>query len=151
MKYMKCFFTNIQIQQIILKRSLLFEKNTIFTGKSLENYFDSQCKIFKVLHSHEPQRIMKFYNMHQCTFNDCFSQQQYSQYNKFHKKWQVNVPGEFPQLNCNPKNLSLENCFPYVFPLYISNMASKSKAMTEVIIFFICHASVRRDWQFNIF
>ena len=32
-RYMKCLFTNIQKQKNMLKSSLLFKKNTNFTGK----------------------------------------------------------------------------------------------------------------------
>ena len=37
-KYMKCLFTNIQKQQNMLKISLIFQKNTFFTGKEPENF-----------------------------------------------------------------------------------------------------------------
>ena len=39
-RYMKCMFTNIQKQQNMLKGSLVFKENAIFTGKQLENTFD---------------------------------------------------------------------------------------------------------------
>ena len=36
-RYMTCLFTNIQKQMNFAKNSLLFKKNSNFTGKSLEN------------------------------------------------------------------------------------------------------------------
>ena len=67
-RYMKCFFGNIQKQQNMLKYSLLFRKNTNFICKYLDNVQDSECKIFMVLFLNEPEHVVKFSNLHQCTF-----------------------------------------------------------------------------------
>ena len=39
-KFAKFLFTNIQKQQNMIKISLLFKKNTDFTGEQLENSYD---------------------------------------------------------------------------------------------------------------
>ena len=72
-RYMQCLFTNIQKQQNMLKSSLLFKKNTNFTGKYLGNSQVYECEIFRVLFSYGAEHILKFSNLHQCTFNfTCF-------------------------------------------------------------------------------
>ena len=53
----------------MLKNSLLFEKNTNFTVKLLENYLDYEYEIFRELFLYEPEHILKFSNLHWCTFN----------------------------------------------------------------------------------
>ena len=62
-RYMKCLFTNIQKQKNILKSSLLFKKNTSFKGKYLENSYDLECEIFRLL-LYQPEHIVKFSNLH---------------------------------------------------------------------------------------
>ena len=69
LKYMICLFTNISKQQNMLKSSLLIKKKTNFTGKYLENSQDQECKVFRLLFLYEPEHIVRFSNLHQCTFS----------------------------------------------------------------------------------
>ena len=90
-RYKKCLFTNIQKQWNVLqtyrnnemcykhtetmkcvKNSLLFEKNINFTVELLENYLHYECEIFRVLFLYEPEHILKFSNLHYCTFKRRF-------------------------------------------------------------------------------
>ena len=48
----------------MFKSSLLFKKNTNFTGKSLENSSDKECEIFRVLFLNEPKQMVKISNLH---------------------------------------------------------------------------------------
>ena len=64
----KKLFTNIQKQQNMSKISLLFKKFTNFTDKYLENSWDSECQIFRVLVLYEHKHIGRFSNLHWYTF-----------------------------------------------------------------------------------
>ena len=68
----KCLFTNIHKQWNTLK-SLIFKKNTKFTGKQLESSQDLECEFFRVSVSHERDHIGRFSNLYQCTFNSYFN------------------------------------------------------------------------------
>ena len=48
----------------MLKSSLLFKENTDFTGKQLENFYDWECEICKVLSLFEPKHVLKFSSLH---------------------------------------------------------------------------------------
>ena len=48
----------------MLKISLLFKKNTNFTGELLENSYDSECEIFGVLFLYEFEYMVRFSNLH---------------------------------------------------------------------------------------
>ena len=63
---MKCLFTNIQKQQNMLKRSLLFKKKKNFVGKELDNSQGQEFKISRALFLFEPEHIVNFSNLHQC-------------------------------------------------------------------------------------
>ena len=52
----------------MLKTSLLFRKNTNFIGELLENSYDQECKIFRVLFLYELEYIGRFSNLYWCTF-----------------------------------------------------------------------------------
>ena len=67
-RYVKCLFTNIRKQWNTLKISLIFKKNANFAGKYFENSYDLECKIFRVLFSHERNHIGGISNLHECTF-----------------------------------------------------------------------------------
>ena len=47
----------------MLKSSLLFKKNTNFTGKYFENCFDYECEIFRLLLLYEHEYIGRFSNL----------------------------------------------------------------------------------------
>ena len=53
----------------MLKINLLFKKNRNFTGEQLENSYDQECEIFRVLSLYEFEYMRRFSNLHQCTFN----------------------------------------------------------------------------------
>ena len=44
-------------------------KNTNFTGELLENSYEKECEIFRVLCLYEFEYMGKFSNLHWCTFN----------------------------------------------------------------------------------
>ena len=48
----------------MLKISLLFKKNTNFTGEQLENSYDQECEIFRVLFLCELEYIGTFSKLH---------------------------------------------------------------------------------------
>ena len=48
----------------MLKSSLLFKKDTNFTGEQLENSYDSECEIFRVWFLHEHKHMERFSNPH---------------------------------------------------------------------------------------
>ena len=52
----------------MLKISLPFTKNTKFAGEKLENSYDRECEIFRVLSSYEFEYLGRFSNLHKCTF-----------------------------------------------------------------------------------
>ena len=80
-RYMKCLFANTQMQQNMLKYNLLFRKNTNFTDKHRDNAQDPECKIFMVLLLLEPAHVIKFSNLHQCTFKNTARQTYLKQHN----------------------------------------------------------------------
>ena len=52
----------------MFKISLLFQKNTDFTGECLENCYDKECETFRVLFLYEFEYLRRFLNLHWCTF-----------------------------------------------------------------------------------
>ena len=48
----------------MLKISLIFKKNTNFTGEKLVNSYDQECEIFRVLYLHELKYIGRFLDLH---------------------------------------------------------------------------------------
>ena len=52
----------------MLKSSPLFQKNTIFMVKYLENFKNKECKIFRLLFLCIPKHTLKCSNLHYCTF-----------------------------------------------------------------------------------
>ena len=48
----------------MLKISLLFKKNTHFTSEKLENSYDKECEIFRVLFLYEFEYMARFSNLH---------------------------------------------------------------------------------------
>ena len=52
----------------MLKISLIFKTLTNFTDK-FGNFYDEECKIFRILLLYEHKTIWRFLNLHQCTFN----------------------------------------------------------------------------------
>ena len=69
-RHMKYLFTNIKKQQNMLKSGLPYKLQTSREYK-LENSHNQRCKILKICFLYEPKRIVKFSNLHQCTFNFC--------------------------------------------------------------------------------
>ena len=67
-RYVKRFFTNIQKQQNMLKISLLFKKFTNSGANNSRILMIKNVKIFRALLLYESKPIMKFSNLHQCTF-----------------------------------------------------------------------------------
>ena len=61
-RYMTCLLTNIQKQKNMLKSTLLFKKNTNFTGT--RQFFGLRMRNFQVLFSYGADHIMKFSNPH---------------------------------------------------------------------------------------
>ena len=62
-RYLKSLFTNIQKHYNMLKISLLFKKFTNFASKQLENSYEKECEIFRVLLLYEHEHIMRFSNL----------------------------------------------------------------------------------------
>ena len=48
----------------MLKISLLFKKNTHFTGEKLENSYHKECEFFRVLFLYEFKYMVRFSNLH---------------------------------------------------------------------------------------
>ena len=48
----------------MLKISLLFTKNTNFTGEQLKNSYDKECEIFRILCLYELEYMGRFSNLH---------------------------------------------------------------------------------------
>ena len=48
----------------MLKIGLFFLKNTKFTSVKLENSYDQECKIFRVLLLYELEYVGRFSNLH---------------------------------------------------------------------------------------
>ena len=48
----------------MLKISLLFKKNTNFTSEKLQNSYDQECEVFKVLFIYESEYMRRFSNLH---------------------------------------------------------------------------------------
>ena len=48
----------------MLKISLLFNKNANFTSESLENSYDKESEIFRVLFLYEFEHVRRFSNLH---------------------------------------------------------------------------------------
>ena len=48
----------------MLKICLLFKKNANFTGAQLENSYDSECEILRVLFLYAFEYIERFSNLH---------------------------------------------------------------------------------------
>ena len=61
----------------MLKISLLFKKNTNFTGEQLESSYDQECEIFRVSFLYELEYIGRFSNLHYCTFKDNLPEQNF--------------------------------------------------------------------------
>ena len=52
----------------MLKSSLLFKKNAIFSGKQLESFQDHEYEIFRILFLFEQEHLVRSSSLHQCTF-----------------------------------------------------------------------------------
>ena len=48
----------------MFKISLLFNKNANFTGESLENSYDKESEIYRVLFLYEFEYVRRFSNLH---------------------------------------------------------------------------------------
>ena len=64
MRYVKSLFTNNQKEKNMLKISLLFKKFTNFTGKQLENSYEKECKVFRVLFLYEHKHTGIFLSLY---------------------------------------------------------------------------------------
>ena len=53
----------------MLKISLLFKKFANFTDKLLENSYNQECEIFRLLFLYKRKYIGRFSILHKCTFN----------------------------------------------------------------------------------
>ena len=52
----------------MLKISLIFKKNAIFSGKQLKIYLDLECEVFKIWFFNRTERMGRLSNLHECTF-----------------------------------------------------------------------------------